>query len=186
MDDVDKRIIELIQKEPHLTHTQIAQKVNRSQPTVGMRIKKLEELGILQFQAGINLKSSNLYLGKLDIFTSEPDLILNVAKICPFVINAFKTSGTNNLTIFIAGKELKDLDKIANAHFRTHPAVKRINLETISDVANNFLIPLDFNFKQCTCVDHECAVGTEPLKQDIIPIPTIKERKYRVIAERAN
>jgi len=185
MDEVDKHIIELIQKEPHLTHTQIAQKVNRSQPTVGMRIKKLEELGILQFQAGINLKSANLYLGKVDIFTSEPDKILAVAKECPFVINAFRTSGTNNVTIFIASKTLSDLDRITNAHFRTHPNVKRISLESISDVANNFLIPLDFNFRQCSCVSHKCVDKVELPKQQIISIPVVKQRKLKAIAERA-
>lgn len=185
MDEVDKHIIELIQKEPHLTHTQIAQKVNRSQPTVGMRIKKLEELGILQFQAGINLKSANLYLGKVDIFTSEPDLILKIAKECPFVINAFRTSGTSNIAIFIAGKTLGDLDRITNVHFRTHPKVKRINLETISDVANNFLIPLDFNFKQCKCISHKSAETEEVPKQPLVSIPILKSRKLKAIVERA-
>ncbi len=185
MDEVDKRIIELIQKEPHLTHTQIAQKVNRSQPTVGMRIKKLEDLGILQFQAGINLKSANLNLGKVDIFTTEPDLILKIAKECPFVINAFRTSGISNVSIFIASKSLIDLDKITNAHFRTHPNVKRINLETISDIANNFLIPLDFNFKQCSCVSNKYADDRELSKQQLVSIPVMKQRKLKAIAERA-
>ena len=41
IDEVDKSIIELIQKEPTLTHTEIAKKVNRSQPTIGTRIRKL-------------------------------------------------------------------------------------------------------------------------------------------------
>ncbi|TFF92852.1 MAG: winged helix-turn-helix transcriptional regulator, partial [Promethearchaeota archaeon] len=36
IDEVDRNIIELIQKKPNLTHTEIAKQVNRSQPTVGM------------------------------------------------------------------------------------------------------------------------------------------------------
>ncbi|MFX1386092.1 MAG: AsnC family transcriptional regulator, partial [Promethearchaeota archaeon] len=39
MDDIDKRIVQFIQNDPTSTHTQIAKKINRSQPTVGMRIK---------------------------------------------------------------------------------------------------------------------------------------------------
>ena len=56
IDNIDMNIIKIIQKNPNLTHTQIAKKVNRSQPTVGMRIRKLEEKGLIKFQAGINLK----------------------------------------------------------------------------------------------------------------------------------
>ena len=44
LDDVDRQIITLVQEDPHITHTQIAEKINRSQPTVGMRIKKLEKV----------------------------------------------------------------------------------------------------------------------------------------------
>ncbi|MFX1554025.1 MAG: Lrp/AsnC family transcriptional regulator, partial [Promethearchaeota archaeon] len=61
IDEIDCKIMDLIQKEPSLTHTQIAEHVNRSQPTVGMRIKKLENLGVLKYQAGINIKVADLY-----------------------------------------------------------------------------------------------------------------------------
>ena len=56
LDEIDRQIISLVQKDPALTHTEIADQINRSQPTVGMRIKKLEKSGILQFQPGINFR----------------------------------------------------------------------------------------------------------------------------------
>ncbi|MFW9972710.1 MAG: Lrp/AsnC family transcriptional regulator, partial [Candidatus Odinarchaeota archaeon] len=65
LDDIDKRIVTYIQNDPTITHTQIAKKVNRSQPTIGMRIKKLEESGVLKFQAGLNLKNLNHYFAKV-------------------------------------------------------------------------------------------------------------------------
>ena len=62
IDEIDRNIIQLIQKEPTLTHTEIAKQVNRSQPTIGMRIRKLEELGILTIrdepQLGMGLEIS--------------------------------------------------------------------------------------------------------------------------------
>ena len=75
MDEIDKKIISLVQEKPNLTHTQIAEKVNRSQPTVGMRIRRLEEQGVLQFQAGINLKTADMYFARVDIQTNNPDKI---------------------------------------------------------------------------------------------------------------
>lgn len=62
IDDIDRQIINLIQEDPNLTHTQIAEKINRTQPTVGIRIRKLEGLGALQFQAGINIKKADMFL----------------------------------------------------------------------------------------------------------------------------
>ncbi|KKK40589.1 MAG: putative HTH-type transcriptional regulator, partial [Candidatus Lokiarchaeum sp. GC14_75] len=62
LDDIDRQIISLVQENPSLTHTEIATRVQRSQPTIGMRIKKLEKSGILQFQPGINFKVVDLFL----------------------------------------------------------------------------------------------------------------------------
>jgi len=41
IDEIDRNIIELIQKEPTLTHTEIAKRVDRSQPTIGMSFKRV-------------------------------------------------------------------------------------------------------------------------------------------------
>ncbi|MEJ2248602.1 MAG: winged helix-turn-helix transcriptional regulator [Candidatus Lokiarchaeota archaeon] len=52
LDEIDRKIIKIIEENPNITHTEIAERVDRSQPTVGLRIKHLEEKGILNFQAG--------------------------------------------------------------------------------------------------------------------------------------
>ena len=56
IDKIDREIIDLLQDDPHLTHMEIAKKVKRSQPTIGMRISKLEEKGLLEVQRGVNFK----------------------------------------------------------------------------------------------------------------------------------
>ena len=99
LDDIDRRIITLVQEDPNLTHTQIAEKINRSQPTVGMRIKKLEKEGILQFQPGINFKRVDLFLASVELNTKRPNEILDMARFCPFMLNAFRLSGSHNICI---------------------------------------------------------------------------------------
>ncbi len=56
LDDIDRQIISLVQDNPALTHTEIASRINRSQPTVGMRIKKLEKSWHLKIKPGKNFK----------------------------------------------------------------------------------------------------------------------------------
>jgi DNA-binding Lrp family transcriptional regulator len=149
IDDIDKNIIELIQKEPTLTHTEIAKKVNRSQPTIGMRIKKLESSGVLKFQAGINLKTMNLILARVEIQTLKPQEILDFVKKCPYILNAFRLSGTSNISILLVSNHLSHLDKLVNHHFRSNPDITSVQMDIITDIVNDFVLPFSFNFNKC-------------------------------------
>jgi DNA-binding Lrp family transcriptional regulator len=145
LDDIDRRIITLVQEDPNLTHTQIAEKINRSQPTVGMRIKKLEKEGILQFQPGINFKKVDLHLATVEVNTKHPDEILDMAKFCPFMLNAFRLSGSHNICILLASSQLDKLDNIVNYHFRMNPSVQSVAMNMVTEIAKDFIFPVDFD-----------------------------------------
>lgn len=147
IDDIDCRIMDLIQREPNLTHTEIAQHVNRSQPTVGMRIKKLENLGVLKYQAGINIKVADLCFARVELQTKNPRKVIEIVKKCPFMLNAFRLSGESNMSILIIGSSLKDLDYIVNRHFRNDSEVCDVHIDVISDVINDFVLPVDLNLE---------------------------------------
>ena len=160
MDEIDKKIIALVQEKPNLTHTQIAVKVNRSQPTVGMRIRRLEEQGVLQFQAGINLKAADMYFARVDVKTNKPDKIYEVVKKCPFMLNAFRLSGNTDVSIMMTGLTLEDIDKVVNIHLRSNPDVTKVTIDFITDIMTDFIIPFDFNFSRCECkLDVHCWNG---------------------------
>jgi DNA-binding Lrp family transcriptional regulator len=147
IDEIDCQIMDLVQKKPNLTHAQIAEHVNRSQPTIGMRIKKLEKLGVLKYQAGITLKNRDLCFARVDIQTNNPQESFEMVKKCPFMLNAMKLSGDVNLSIFLVGLDLRGLERIVNYHFRRNPAVSRVNMELIVDVADDLVLPLNFNIE---------------------------------------
>jgi len=145
LDDIDRQIITLVQEDPNLTHTQIAERINRSQPTVGMRIKKLEKSGILQFQPGINFKKVDLFLATVEINSSNPEEIMEMARCCPFMLNAFRLSGEHNICILLASSKLDKLDAIVNYHFRKNPEISSVSLEVVTDIAKDFILPIDFD-----------------------------------------
>mgnify|MGYP001106508444 CR=1 FL=1 len=145
LDDIDKQIITLVQEHPDMTHTQIAEQINRSQPTVGMRIKKLEKEGILQFQPGINFKNVNLYLATVELKTREPEEVMEMARYCPFMLNAFRLSGEHNICILLASSELEKLDNIINYHFRNKDEVGSVSMEIVTEIAKDFILPIDFD-----------------------------------------
>jgi len=145
IDDIDCMIMDLIQKKPHLTHAQIAEYVNRSQPTIGMRIKKLEKMGVLKYQAGITLKNKDLCFARVDIQTKNPQESFEMVNKCPFMLSAFVLSGNMNISIIVVGLNLNILERIVNHHFRRNPAVTKVQMELIVDVAEDLVLPLNFN-----------------------------------------
>lgn len=152
VDNIDKQIISIIQKNPTITHTDIAKKVDRSQPTIGLRIRKLEEAGLINFQAGLNLKVANVMIAQVKIKTTNPDKILEKVKNCPFMLNAFRISGEDNIIVLIANSHIKHLDQIVNEHFRRDKDVQKVKMDIITDVMKDFVLPLDVNMEQCNCL----------------------------------
>jgi Lrp/AsnC family leucine-responsive transcriptional regulator len=147
MDDIDCTIVGLLQKEPNLTHSQIAKIVNRSQPTIGARIKKLEKAGVLKYQAGINMKVADLCFGRVELQTNNPQDAIELVQHCPFMLNALRLGGENNLSIFLVGLNYKDLDHIVNRHFRNNPNVVNAHIDVIVDVASDFVLQVDLNLE---------------------------------------
>ena len=145
LDDIDRQIISIVQEDPNITHTDIAERINRSQPTVGMRIKKLEKSGILVFQPGINFKKVNLFLATVEVKTKDPDELMEMAKCCPFMLNAFRLSGEHNISILLASSKLDKLDNIINYHFRKNPDIGSVSMEIVTDIAKDFILPIDFD-----------------------------------------
>ncbi len=145
IDTIDCQIMDLIQKAPNLTHTEIATHVNRSQPTVGMRIRKLEKLGVLKYQAGINIRVADLCFARVELQTKNPKRAIEVVRHCPNMINALKLSGKANLSIILAGADYKLLDDIVNTYFRNDPDVINVHIDIIEDVVKDFVLPIDYN-----------------------------------------
>jgi len=151
IDEIDKEIIHIIQKDPNITHTDIAKRVERSQPTIGLRIRKLQEAGVINFQAGLNLRVANVMIAQVRIKTKNPKKILDKVKECPFMLNGFRLSGENNVIILIANSSIKHLDEIINTHFRKDKEVQDVKMDIITDVIKDFVLPFDINEEDCDC-----------------------------------
>lgn len=144
IDEVDRNIIDLLQDNPTLTHMEIAEKISRSQPTVGMRIHKLEEKGLLEMQRGVNFKKVDLFLASVTLRTKDPDDIFEMAKVCPFIINCFKLSGEENILLFLTASNLNKLDNMVNYHFRNNKNITNVKMEIVADIAKDLILPVDF------------------------------------------
>ncbi|MEJ2295263.1 MAG: Lrp/AsnC family transcriptional regulator [Candidatus Lokiarchaeota archaeon] len=161
IDKIDHLILHIIQSDPLITHTEIAKRVNRSQPTIGMRIRKLIAMGVLDFQAGLNVRIADVYMAQCELYTTDIDKMLQIVDDCPFMINAFKVSGDTNLIILIVGFTLQDIDRVVNYHFRNNPNITKITMRLVMDVLMDYVINIDFqkllsdDFCCKSCLNHE-------------------------------
>ena len=158
LDDIDRKIITLIQNDPNITHSEIAQRVERSQPTIGMRLKKLTNSGVLKIQAGLNFKTVDIFLAFVYLKTDEPEQVMSQALHCPFMMNAYKTSGEFNIILLLASPNLEKLDGLVNSHFRNKPEIHSAKMEIILDIAKEFILPINLDLQEeLDPVGGECA-----------------------------
>ncbi len=146
LDDRDNAILSLVLKNPNISQEEIAKKIKLSQPSVGARIKKLQQKGILYNVNGVNFRVVDLSLAKVDVNATDTAAIINEFKDCPFFINALITSGKHNLCLFFTATDLKRLEGIVNHHLRGNPKVKDVELNIVISTAKDFVLPLNIDY----------------------------------------
>ena len=158
LDDRDNTILSLVQKNPNIPQEEIAKKIKLSQPSVGARIKKLKQKGILHAVNGVNFRIVDLSLAKIDVNATDTTAIINEFKVCPFFVNALIPSGRHNLSLLFMATDLKRLEGIVNYHLRGNPKIKDIELDIVISTAKDFVLPLniDYENKRQTDCDQEC------------------------------
>ena len=92
----------------------------------------------------------DLILARVEIQTLEPNETIELVKRCPYMLNAFRLSGTFNLSVLVIGSKLAHIDEMVNNHFRKNPNVSSVYMDIITDVTNDFVLPFDFNFESCS------------------------------------
>ena len=148
IDDYDKRIIELFQKNPDITHSEIAEEINKSQQVVGARILKLERKHLLTKQMGINLKEVDLKVTIIQIFARNVEEMIKRIKNCAFVNYIFKVSGEYNLMIFMAASNLEKIERVVDLWLRNDKNVSSVKTHYVISAENDFILPINFQIEK--------------------------------------
>jgi len=147
IDEADKVIIEMIEKNPDITHSAIAKEIEKSQPAVGARIIKLERKGLLTKIVGFNVKKVDIRVVIVYISTKDVQEIVNKIEHCPFINHAFKISGEFNLLCFIAASDLQTIEKLVDLCFRRDPNVINVKTNVLIESIHDFVVPIDFQIE---------------------------------------
>jgi DNA-binding Lrp family transcriptional regulator len=167
----------MLQANPSITHSDIAQKLDRSQPAIGARIKSLTSQGILSTQYGVNfnqIKEFNLVI--IELTTDQPKKVLELVKKSPYIINILKLSGTSNILAFMACTSLKRIDYVVDKHFRKSKYISNVRMEMVTDFARKFVLPVNFDVEEFESFKEPIEQEQKPPKKRIKKVSKISKK----------
>lgn len=151
LDKLDKKILSLIQADASLGASEIAEKVNLSQPPCWRRIKRLEKEGYIEKRVGILNRKK---LGYNVVIYTEVKLSANgrkgvgafEEKIRSFaeVAECYVMMGRTDFLLRIVTKDIDAYEKFFREHLSRLPGVQDINSSVaLSEVKYTTELPLE-------------------------------------------
>lgn len=117
IDNINKKILFLLQKDARISYKEIANELKRSETTIRDRVKAMERVGIIQGYTALIDKTA-LGLNFIAIIfanpttSSELDAITEKVKKVKNVMRIYQISGHHRMAIFMVAPSYKDLKEI--------------------------------------------------------------------------
>ncbi|WNG54508.1 Lrp/AsnC family transcriptional regulator [Archangium gephyra] len=130
MDELDHRLIDLLQRDGRATQLELSRSVGLSQPAVAERIRKLEERGVI---TGYTARVDASKLGKditafIGVSIEHPKYFEGFARkvlAMPEVLEAHRVAGQDSYILKVRTRNTKTLDTLLVETLRTISGVTR-------------------------------------------------------------
>ncbi len=135
IDDLDRRILDFLQKDGRMAASHIADELDISIPTVTDRIKKLSESGVIKgFQVTLDPKLLGLDVSAIITVISESSEhykeVIQAARNTPEVVQCYSTTGKGSHTLIIVAKNSQALEELLRK-IQNWPGVSRTETQVI-------------------------------------------------------
>ena len=182
IDEFDKQIIRFLNVDPDMTHTEIGKRIGKSQPTVGARVGKLREKGLLVLKNSVNFKEvEHLQLVQLSIVATNVTKLIEKLEACNLVMVGFKVTGDKSIIGYTATTSLKLLDRTIEGCLRQDPNVTEIEttlvLESTKDLVLDYNIQLEYGEGQCIGCRYTSKPSKALIKEVLHEKPVIAQIK---------
>jgi len=147
IDNINKKILFLLQKDARITYKEIANELNRSETTIRDRIKAMENVGIIQGYTAL-INKTELGLNFFAIIFGNPasssdlDKITEKIKKVKNVMRVYQISGNKRLAIFMVAASYKELKEIIRVQLLPL-GLKDEEIITVLEADSEFISPLE-------------------------------------------
>ena len=135
MDQIDWKIIEILQKNARTTISHISKKVHLTAPAVSERILKLEEKGIiLEYTAKLNLEQLGYHVicfVKVDVARNQEEKFIQFCRFHDQIIECHLISGKSSFLVKVGAPSVTTLEMFlkkfhAFGHTESHIVLEEI------------------------------------------------------------
>ena len=149
-DDLDKRILDELQKDARISNVELARRVNLSPPATHARVKRLEEHNYIQrYVTLVDRKKADydmlcfvqvsLQLHELDQVTGFHEAIRKI----PEVLECHHVAGDYDYLLKVVAHNTEDLEKFLVNRLTPIPGVAQIHTSLVlREVKNSTILPL--------------------------------------------
>jgi DNA-binding Lrp family transcriptional regulator len=147
IDNINKQIIFLLQKDARITYKEIAAELKRSETTIRDRIKAMERVGIIQgYTALIDKTALGLNFFAMifanPVSSSDLDSITDKVKKVKNVLRVYQISGNKRLAIFMVAPSYKELKEIIRLQLLPL-GLKDEEIVSVLEADREFISPLE-------------------------------------------
>lgn len=135
LDEIDRKIMSIIYKNPQITQMKLAERVGLTQAAISTRLSKLREMGIIsKGRMIINPSNLGLELMSVDAYTENADVVVEKFKHCPCVVSIFGFTDESNRVEMIMVGEDKQLEYCITKHIRRASNITSIVARRITNL----------------------------------------------------
>jgi Lrp/AsnC family leucine-responsive transcriptional regulator len=130
MDDIDRQILEIVQRDSHLAHAEIGRRVGLSVSSVNERVRKLHRTGVVRaWSADVDPASLGLnLLAFIHIQIDKPErnaAFIKAATALPEVLECHHVTGEWNYLLKVRVHTTADLESLITNKLKTLRGVAR-------------------------------------------------------------
>ena len=113
LDEIDKRLLELLKKDARMSYVELGAKVGLSEAAVRRRIKRLQDEGIIKrFTVEIEVGQGASALTLVSVMPSTPTSEVSMRiKSLPGVQRVYEITGQYDIAVLITGSNIAEVNK---------------------------------------------------------------------------
>jgi Lrp/AsnC family transcriptional regulator, leucine-responsive regulatory protein len=135
IDEIDKRILELLTENGRLSYADIGKKLSLSRVSVRERVNQLMERGIIErFSVVINSEKVGKNVSAFFEVDCEPNYLVDVAQKLadhPNVASCYQMTGPSTLHTHVLVEDFADLEKFINNDLYALEGITRVESHTL-------------------------------------------------------
>lgn len=147
LDDIDAKILEILQEDGRAPHSQIAERVGLSQPSVHERVKKLEQAGVIKgYSAIVDPLAVNLHVLAfiwVQFGAYKTSEVARMIEVIPEVQEVHHVAGEDCLLVKVRCHSPADLEPILDRIWSSGPVSGTRTTIVFSSHKESAAVPID-------------------------------------------